>query len=130
MLSQLRLCFMTINRFWLPQTLRRCHLFELDFGQFSKSRMRGMTQNMRLLGIFGRSGAGSRPYQSFRQYGSGSHLVMLSVAEGTHPRAEQGGAGSPIHCALEHFQPIDLPFGLTVAPWLANRVAHCADIVT
>jgi hypothetical protein len=62
--------------------------------------------------------------------GAGSYLVIADIVERTHPGAEQGYVGSPIHCALEHFQPIDLPLGLAVAPWLTNRVAHCADIVT
>ena len=35
--------------------------------------------------------------------GSGSDLVILDLMEGTHPGAEQCDAGSPIHCAFEHF---------------------------
>ena len=48
--------------------------------------------------------------------GSGSHLVIFDVVEGTHPGTEQRDAGPCIHCPLEHFQSVYLPFGLTVAP--------------
>src|SRR5271165_7558232 len=46
--------------------------------------------------------------------GSGSHLMILNFAKRTHPGTEQRNAGPPIHCALERFQPIDLPFSLTI----------------
>jgi hypothetical protein len=62
--------------------------------------------------------------------GSGSHLVIVDVVERTHPGTEQRDASLAVHCALEHFQSIDLPFGLAVAPWLANCVAHRVDIVS
>ena len=55
--------------------------------------------------------------------GSGSRLVILNFAKGTHSGAEQRDAGSPVHCALERFQTIDLAFGLAVAPWLDDGVA-------
>jgi hypothetical protein len=55
--------------------------------------------------------------------GSGSHLVILNFAKGTHPSTEQRAARSPIHCALEGFQAIDLAFGLAIAPWLDHGVA-------
>src|SRR5271157_2605085 len=56
--------------------------------------------------------------------GSGSHLVNLNFAERTHTGTEQCDAGLPIHCALERFEPVDLPFSLTVAPRLDHSVAH------
>src|SRR5271166_2354277 len=59
-----------------------------------------------------------------RLWGSGSHLVNLNFAERTHTGTEQGDARLPIHCAFEHFEPIDLPFSLTVAPRLDHSVAH------
>ena len=62
--------------------------------------------------------------------GSGLNLVILEFVERTHPGTEQGDASPPIHCALEHFQPVDLPFGLAVAPRLTNGIAHCVDIGT
>ena len=48
------------------------------------------------------------------------------------PRTGLGAMGHwLVHTfAFEHFQPIDLALGLAVASWLANRAAHCADIVT
>jgi len=49
--------------------------------------------------------------------------VILNFAEGTHPGTEQRDARPPIHCALERFWPIDLPFSLAVAPRLDHGVA-------
>ena len=53
----------------------------------------------------------------------GSHLLILNFVEWTHPGTEQGDARPPVHCALVRFQPIDLPFSLTVAPRLDHGIA-------
>jgi hypothetical protein len=41
-----------------------------------------------------------------------------------HPRTKQFDACASIHLALQHLQPIDLTFGLPVAPGLGDRVAN------
>jgi hypothetical protein len=35
--------------------------------------------------------------------GSGSNMVILDLVEGAHSSSEQCDAGSPVHCAFEHF---------------------------
>ena len=48
--------------------------------------------------------------------------------ERQHPGAQEFGARSTVHRALEGFRSIDLPFGLAVAPALGQRVSDGVDI--
>ena len=51
-------------------------------------------------------------------YRSSSNSVINGQMERQHPGTQEFGARSTVHCALEGFQSIDLPFGLAVAPAL------------
>ncbi len=46
-----------------------------------------------------------------------------------HAGAVQFGACTTVHCSLEGFQAIDLPFGLAIAPALRQRIPDGIDIV-
>jgi hypothetical protein len=46
--------------------------------------------------------------------GSSSIRVSLDGAEGDHSRAEQVDSGTAVHRPLQHLEPIDLTFCLTV----------------
>jgi hypothetical protein len=48
--------------------------------------------------------------------------VAASCPEREHPGAQQFGAGSAVHGSLQGLEPIDLSFGLAIAPTLEHCV--------
>src|SRR4051812_10983022 len=56
--------------------------------------------------------------------GSDSHCVLGRWLEWQYAGAKQFDAGSAIHGALQCLEPVDLAFGLAIAPWLGDRVLH------
>jgi hypothetical protein len=52
--------------------------------------------------------------------GSSSICGLLTVNKGKESSAQQFSSGTTIHLALQSFEPIDLPLGLSVTPALAD----------
>lgn len=65
-----------------------------------------------------------------RLWDSGSVFVLHEFAESLHPSTEELDAGAAEHGSLENLQLANLTFCLTVAPLLADGVAHGVNIVT
>src|SRR3954452_13090918 len=76
-----------------------------------------------------RGGTAATVSASRKILGSDSHCVLGRWLEWQYAGAKQFDAGSAIHGALQCLEPVDLAFGLAVAPWLGDRVLHRRQIL-
>jgi hypothetical protein len=62
--------------------------------------------------------------------GFGSILVQILLEKWLHPGTKQFGARTAMHRQFECLKPVDLAFGLTVAPGIQDGVPNHVDILT
>jgi hypothetical protein len=61
--------------------------------------------------------------------GSSSIYGLLIVNKREESSAQQFSSSTTIHLALQSFQPIDLPFGLSVTPALRNGIPDSCKVI-
>ena len=62
--------------------------------------------------------------------GSSSICVLLGWADVQHACPQQFDTGAAVHGPLECLQPIDLTFGLAIAPGFGGRIPDSSEILT
>jgi hypothetical protein len=68
------------------------------------------------------------PWSLCTQLGSSSICVIDEQGE-RHPGTQEFNACTAKHSALERFQPVDLSFGLVIAPVFSQRGFDSGDIL-
>jgi hypothetical protein len=61
--------------------------------------------------------------------GSSSICGLLTVNKRKESSAQQFSSGTTIHLALQSFEPIDLPLGLSVTPALRNGIPDSCKVI-
>jgi hypothetical protein len=71
---------------------------------------------------------GSRHRRHLTHTGTSSKCASVDDVELQHPCPQEFSASSTVHSAFEGLQPVDLTFGLAVAPGEFDGVPDCIDM--
>jgi hypothetical protein len=77
------------------------------------------------------SGAGYREMltRMAKESGSDTLSVQYLVLWWHQSGAKQVNPGSAVHCPLQRLEPVDLAFGLSIAPGFQHGIPHGLDVV-